>query len=157
MTTAIHCSAAPSNRPPVPRLTSISISDEKALSPHAANDIAPDFCFVFGTVDEIDPLGRRALTHFENKVMRQRRRTESTLRHPHLSKMGVFVVGCGAAGEVGLSDLGFVANAFCEPDPKMSAFARHAFPRVVASDTLEEAMSDLVVMQEILLTTECVF
>ena len=142
-----------------------SISNEEAVSPRTVDDVAPDFCFVSGTVDKIGPLGRRALTPFENNVMRQRRRTESTLRHQHhsrisnpqLSKMGVFVVGCGVAGETGLSDLDFVVNAFCEPDPAMDAFALRAFPGDVAFDTLEEATSDIVVMQEILKAAECVF
>ena len=71
--------------------------------------------------------------------------------------MGVFVVGSGAAGEVGLSYLGFVVNAFCEPDAKINAFARRTFPVTVDFGTLEEAMADVVMMQEILLTTECMF
>ena len=65
--------------------------------------------------------------------------------------MGVFVVGCGAAGEAGLPDLGFVVTAFCVLDPEMNAFARRAFSDAVAFDTLEEAMSDVLVMQETLL------
>ena len=98
-------------------------------------------------------------------MLRQKRSDESTLRHQHhdrmynpqLSTMGVFVVGCGMSGEVGLSDLGSVVNAFCDPDPQMNAFARNAFPNAVAFGTLGEAMSDDLSMREILRTTECAF
>ena len=59
--------------------------------------------------------------------------------------------------EVGLSNRGFVVNVFCEPDPKMNAFARRAFPNAVAFGTLEGTIPDVVVIQEILLITVCVF
>ena len=135
-------------------MVSVNDSDGGTLSLRAANDGAFDFCFVSSTTDGFGPLGRRALTPFEKKVLRQRRRDESALRrqhhgrmsNPQFSKMGVLVVGCGAAGEVGLSDLGFVGNPFCGPDPEMNDFARRAFPDPVAFDTLEEAMSDVAVM-----------
>ena len=147
------------------RLASVDDSDEAALSHRTLYDSASDFCFVAGTTDELVLLDHRALTPLEKKVLRQKRRDESTLRHQHhdrmsnpqLSKIGVLVVGCGAAGEVGLSDLGFMVNAFCESDPEMNVFARRAFPDAVAFDTLGDAMSDVVARQEILLTTECVF
>ena len=39
----------------------------------------------------------------------------------------------------------------------MNAFARWAFPGTVDFDALEEAISDVVLMEEILLTAESVF
>ena len=84
----------------------IYLKKNRNLSHRTVDGGAPDFCFVSGTTDEPVLLGHSALTPFEDKVLHQTHRDESTLRHQHhdrmsnpqLSKVGVLVVGCGAAG-----------------------------------------------------------
>jgi hypothetical protein len=94
----------------------------------------------------------------------QREATGPTLSRPHAPalstpephSMNVFVIGIGASGECGLSDLNLNVSAFCEPDPDMNKFARLAFPGAVAFNTLEEAMSDVSAIEALLVSTECV-
>ena len=48
-------------------------------------------------------------------------------------------------------------HCFLRARPHVNAFTRRAFPVAIAFDTPEKAMADVVVMKELLLTTECMF
>ena len=105
------------------RLTSIDSSNGTVLSQRVFDEGGSDFCFVSRATDDPVLPSHRVRTPFVRKVLRRKHRDDGTLMHQHnermsnpqLPKMGVFVIGSGAAGEVGLADLEFEVNAFVNP------------------------------------------
>ena len=107
------------------RLAFVDGDDGASLSQRVFGEGGFDFCFVSHAADDPVLPDHRAHTPFARRVQRQRWRGGSTLMHQHhrrmpnpqLLKMGVFVTGSGAAGEVGLTGLGLEGTAFYEPGP----------------------------------------